>query len=365
MMRGVTAPVPSLEQLAGSAHGPRRAAEARGVTRPLSVAPMMDCTDRHFRVLMRQITRRTLLYTEMIVTGAILRGERARFLDFSPIEHPIALQLGGDDPAQLAECARIAEDWGYDEVNLNVGCPSSRVRSGSFGACLMARPETVARAVEAMRAAVAIPITVKHRIGIDDRDRYQDMLDFVRTVAAAGADRFTVHARKALLNGLSPKANREVPPLRHHDVHRLKAELPHLVIEINGGIRDLDSAAAQLAHVDAVMIGRAAYDDPWIFAGADRRFFGADWAPISRAAVAEAMIDYAGAQTRQGVPLHHVTRHMLQLFNGQRGARAWRRFLSEHAASRDASPDVIRQALARLPADASATTEAPLRAAAP
>jgi tRNA-dihydrouridine synthase A len=339
-------------------------AERRGITRPLSVAPMMECTDRHFRVLMRHITRRTLLYTEMIVTGAILRGDRARFLDFSPIEHPIALQLGGDDPAQLAECARIAEDWGYDEVNLNVGCPSSRVRSGSFGACLMARPETVARAVEAMRAAAAIPVTVKHRIGIDDQDRYEDMLGFVRTVAAAGADRFTVHARTALLNGLSPKENREVPPLRHHEVHRLKAEHPHLIIELNGGVRDLDAAAAQLAHVDAVMIGRAAYDDPWIFAGADRRFFGLDWAPSSRIAVAEAMAGYADDQARHGVALHHVTRHMLQLFSGQRGARAWRRHLSEHATSRDAGPEVIRQALARLPADAhTAPTE--LLAAAP
>jgi tRNA-dihydrouridine synthase A len=319
---------------------------------------MMECTDRHFRVLMRHITRRTLLYTEMIVTGAILRGDRARFLDFSPVEHPISIQLGGDDPTQLAECARIAQDWGYDEVNLNVGCPSSRVRSGSFGACLMARPETVARAVEAMRAAVAIPVTVKHRIGIDDHDRYEDMLGFVRAVAAASADRFTVHARKAVLGGLSPKENREIPPLRHHDVHRLKAELPHLAIEINGGLGDLDAAAAQLAHVDAAMIGRAAYDDPWIFAGADRRFFGSDWAPTSRAAVAEAMTGYADDQARRGVSLHHVTRHMLQLFSGQRGARAWRRFLSEQAQRQGAGPEVIRQALARLPADAH-TPDAP------
>jgi tRNA-dihydrouridine synthase A len=354
----VTAPASTAASIASGV----APASRRGVTRPLSVAPMMDYTDRHFRAFMRHITRRTLLYTEMVVTGAILRGDRGRFLDFSAIEHPIALQLGGDDPAALAECARIAEGWGYDEVNLNVGCPSDRVRSGSFGACLMARPDTVARAVEAMRAAVAIPVTVKHRIGIDDRDRYEDMLDFVRTVAAAGADRFTVHARKAWLSGLSPKENREIPPLRHHEVHRLKAELPHLAVEINGGILDLDGAAAQLAHVDAVMIGRAACDDPWIFAQADRRFFGSDWAPASRTAVAEAMIDYADDQMRRGAALHHVTRHMLQLFSGQRGARAWRRFLSAAAQRREAGPEVIRQALAELPADAPATPATPLLA---
>lgn len=321
----------------------------------------MDCTDRHFRYLMRQITRGTLLYTEMIVTGAILYGDRARFLDFSPIEHPIALQLGGDDPAALAACARIAEDWGYDEVNLNVGCPSSRVQSGRFGACLMAQPDTVARAVEAMRAAVSIPVTVKHRIGIDDRDSYEHMRDFVRAVASAGADRFSVHARIAWLSGLSPRENRDVPPLRYPDVHRLKAELPHLAIEINGGILDLDSAAAQLAHVDAVMIGRAAYDDPWRFADADRRFFASAWAPTSRAAVAEAMIDYADDHLRRGGALHHVTRHMLQLFSGQRGARAWRRFLGENASRSGTGPELIRDALAQLPADARA--HAPVLAA--
>lgn len=310
---------------------------------------MMDCTDRHFRYLMRQLTRRTLLYTEMIPTGTIIHGDRHRYLDFSPDEHPIAIQLGGDDPAQLAECARVAEAWGYDEINLNVGCPSSRVQSGRFGACLMARPEVVARAVTAMRAAVSIPVTVKHRIGIDDRDSYEHMHEFVRVVADAGADRFTVHARKAWLSGLSPKENREIPPLRYHDVHRLKRELPHLPIEINGGFRDLDGAAAQLERVDAVMIGRAAYDDPWIFADADRRFFGHDHAPASRAAVAEAMIPYAETQRARGLPLHHVTRHMLNLFAGQRGARAWRRFLTENAQLRGAGPEVIREALDRLP----------------
>jgi tRNA-dihydrouridine synthase A len=361
MMRGVTLPEPDIASAAGApALGPRR-----GTTLPLSVAPMMDCTDRHFRYFMRQITRRTLLYTEMIVTGAILRGERARFLDFSPVEHPIAIQLGGDDPADLAACARIAEDWGYDEVNLNVGCPSDRVQSGRFGACLMAQPDTVARAVEAMRAAVSIPVTVKHRIGIDDRDSYEHMRDFVRTVAGAGADRFSVHARIAWLSGLSPKENRDVPPLRYPDVHRLKAEHPHLAIEINGGIRDLDGAAAQLAHVDAVMIGRAAYDHPWLFADADRRLFASDWAPASRVAVAEAMIDYADDQLCRGNGLHYITRHMLQLFNGQRGARVWRRFLGEKALRRGIGPEVIRDALAQLPAEARAHAPAPALAATP
>lgn len=323
-------------------------AERRGVTAALSVAPMMECTDRHFRYFLRQISRHTLLYTEMIVTGTIIHGDRPRYLDFSEAEHPIALQLGGDDAEALATCARIAEDWGYDEVNLNVGCPSSRVSSGSFGACLMARPEVVARAVEAMRAAVAIPVTVKHRIGIDDRDRYEDMREFVRVVAEAGADRFSVHARKAWLSGLSPKENREVPPLRYADVHRLKREFPHLPIEINGGIVDLDSAQEQLAHVDAVMIGRAAYNTPWIFAEADARFFGSVAPTPTQKAVVEAMIDYVEAQRGRGVPLHRITRHMFQLFAGQRGARGWRRYLTEQAKSRDAGPEVLRVALDRF-----------------
>ncbi|MEM9488269.1 MAG: tRNA dihydrouridine(20/20a) synthase DusA, partial [Myxococcota bacterium] len=299
-----------------------------------------------FRFLMRQITRRTLLYTEMVTTGAILHGDRHRFLDFSLCERPLVLQIGGDQPEDLATCARLAEQWGYDEVNLNVGCPSSRVQKGNFGACLMARPEVVARSVAAMRAAVTIPVTVKHRIGIDDLDRYEDMAHFVTIVASAGADRFTVHARKAWLQGLSPKQNREIPPLRYSDVHRLKQEFPDLDIEINGGFHDLTAAWAQLAHVDAVMLGRAAYGQPWLFAEADRRFFASDWMPESRAAAAEAMIPYAEARLAEGVPLHRITRHMLNLFAGQRGARAWRRHLTVNACRPGAGAEVIGAALA-------------------
>lgn len=310
---------------------------------------MMDRTDRHFRVFMRQLTRQTLLYTEMITTGAIIHGDRPRHLDFDPVEHPLALQLGGDDPAQLAECAKIAEDWGYDEINLNVGCPSDRVQSGSFGACLMARPERVAEGVAAMRARVQLPVTVKHRIGIDDLDRYEDMLNFVDVVSAAGADRFSVHARKAILGGLSPAENRTIPPLRWSEVHRLKRERPGLLIEINGGIRTLDEAAAHLAHVDAVMIGRAAVDDPWIFADADRRFFGQSEGPAkSRFEAVEGLYGYADRLVARGGRLHHLSRHLLTLFQGMPGARAFRRHLSEAGQQSHAGAEVLREALSLI-----------------
>ena len=242
---------------------------------PLSVAPMMAWTDRHYRFFMRGLTRRTLLYTEMVTTGALLHGERARHLDFSPEELPLALQLGGDDPQALADCARMAEAWGYSEVNLKRGLPeSNRVQSGNFGACLMAQPETVASAVQAMKNAVSIPVTVKHRIGVDDLDRYEDMANFVQIVSAAGADRFSVHARKAWLRGLSPKENRSVPPLRYEDVYRLKKEFPHLTIELNGGVRTLEEVKTHLKHIDGVMLGRAAYENPYLFATADQMFYG-------------------------------------------------------------------------------------------
>ncbi len=252
----------------------RVGAGERGETRAVSVAPMMDRTDRHFRYFMRQITRRTLLYTEMVTMNAILHGDRESLLGYSEEEHPIALQLGGDDPGKLAECAKIAEDWGYDEVNLNVGCPSDRVQKGRFGACLMAYPDVVARSVEAMREACGLAVTVKHRIGVDDLDQYEDMKRFVETVARAGCDRFSVHARKAWLQGLSPKENREVPPLRYEDVYRLKDEFRDLKIEINGGIKTLAETKTHLERVDAVMIGRAAYDNPYVFAEVDREIFG-------------------------------------------------------------------------------------------
>ncbi len=321
----------------------------RGRRWPLSVAPMMDRTDRHYRFFMRQITRHTLLYSEMVTTPAILKGDRERFLGFDPRERPLALQLGGDDPRQLAQCAAIAEGLGYDEVNLNVGCPSDRVQKGRFGACLMAEPGRVADAVDAMRQAVALPVTVKHRIGIDDLDRYEDMRAFVETVATAGCDRFSVHARKAWLSGLSPKENREIPPLRYKEVYRLKRELPHLAIEINGGITSLDATEQHLRHVDGVMIGRAAYDRPYLFAEADRRFFGAESPPLTRRQVVDAMIPYLEHWYLRGTAVGHVTRHMLQLFAGQPGARAWRRHLSENAPH--AGPEILQAALARVPED--------------
>jgi tRNA-dihydrouridine synthase A len=315
--------------------------------RRLSVAPMMDRTDRHCRVFLRLVSARALLYTEMIPTGAILRGDRARFLDFDAAEHPVALQLGGADPAALAECTAIAEDWGYDEVNLNVGCPSDRVQNARFGACLMAKPETVAAAVTAMQAAARLPVTVKCRVGIDDRDAYEDLAAFVGTVADAGCTSFAIHARKAWLNGLSPKENREVPPLRYADVYRLKADFPALEIVINGGIESLDAAEAHLAEVDGAMIGRAAYQNPMMLAKADGRLFGVPGAAVpERHQIAARLIDYAATQLDQGVYLSRITRHILGLYAGVPGARAWRRHLSTHAHKPGAGVEVIEQALA-------------------
>jgi len=304
----------------------------RGTTPPLSVAPMMDRTDRHFRWLVRQVTRRTLLYTEMIPTGAILHGDRARHLGHDPVERPLAIQLGGDDPRGLAECARIAVDWGYDEVDLNVGCPSSRVRDGCFGAALMKRPGLVARAVEAMRAAVDVPVTVKHRIGVDEQDAYDDLLRFVDVVTRAGSDRFTVHARKAWLSGLSPKQNRTVPPLRYDDVYRLKAERPGLAVVLNGGVAGLDAVRRHLGRVDGVMVGRAAYADPWLLATADAELFGEPATePPTRAAVAERLVAYAEAQVARGARLHPVVRHANGLMTGVPGARRWRQAIADAA----------------------------------
>ncbi|PSO81334.1 MAG: tRNA dihydrouridine(20/20a) synthase DusA [Cyanobacteria bacterium QS_4_48_99] len=316
---------------------------------PLSVAPMMDRTDRHFRYLMRQITRHTLLYTEMVTTAAILNGDRHKLLGFSEVEKPLALQIGGDDPREAAECARIAQDWGYDEINLNVGCPSSRVQNGNFGVCLMAEPERVARAVEAMQKVVDLPVTVKHRIGFDDRDRYEDLADFVHIVSEAGCQHFTVHARKAWLEGLSPKENRNVPPLRYHDVHRLKQAFPHLFIEINGGFKSLEQAQEQLNFVDAVMIGRAAYDNPYIFATADSKIYGEEGISLSRHAVVEAMLPYIEEWVAKGVKLNAITRHMLHMFTGQPGTKAWKRYLSENAHLPSANSEVVRTALAKVP----------------
>jgi tRNA-dihydrouridine synthase A len=318
------------------------------LTHRLSVAPMMDRTDRHFRYFMRQITRRTLLYTEMVTSAAILHGDRHRLLGFSPAEKPLALQVGGDGPKALALCAQIAADMGYDEINLNVGCPSDRVQSGNFGACLMAQPERVAECVAAMGQAASIPVTVKHRIGIDDCDAYEDMVRFVKVVAEAGCDRFSVHARKAWLQGLSPKENRDVPPLRYGDVYRLKQEFPHLAIEINGGIQTLSQAQDHLRFVDAVMVGRAAYDNPFLFATADRIVYGEETEPTTSKAIANAMLPYVAQWTEQGLKLHKITRHMLQLFAGQPGSRQWKRYLTERSSEIGAGVEVVQAALSQV-----------------
>ena len=320
----------------------------RGDNHPVSVAPMMKRTDRHFRYLMRQISTRTLLYTEMVTTGAILHGEKARHLKYSEIEHPISLQLGGDDPKALRECALIAQDWGYDEVNINVGCPSDRVQKGRFGACLMAEPERVAEAVAEMRAAVSIPVTVKHRIGIDDLDRYEDMLRFVDVVSSSTADRFSVHARKAWLQGLSPKENRTIPPLRYADVYRLKAERPELRVEINGGVTDLDEMQDHLNHVDAVMVGRAAYENPMLFAKVDHCFYDMKVkAERSAFDVVESMRPYIADWLAAGGRLNTVTRHMLMLFYGRPGGRRWRRVLGD-AIKPGADMQLLDEALAAV-----------------
>ena len=307
---------------------------------------MMDCTDRHYRAFMRRLTKHTLLYTEMITARAIIHGDRDHLLGYHDAEHPVALQIGGDDSAMLAECARIAVDYGYDEVNLNIGCPSDRVQSGNFGACLMKEPETVAAAVHAMRQAVDVPITVKHRIGVDDLDRYEDMLRFVDIVAEAGADRFSVHARKAWLQGLSPKENRNVPPLRYDDVYRLKQERPKLPIEINGGIQTLEETQHHLKHVDAVMIGRSAYGNPYLFAQMDTALFGDTTAETpSRDDVALGMQEYIEEEMRKGQKPFHVLRHMLHLYAGCPGAKAWKRTLTERCHQEDVGPEVVQEAV--------------------
>ena len=313
---------------------------------PISVAPMMERTDRHCRYFLRQISRHVRLYSEMVTTGAVLHGDRGRLLAFDAAEHPVALQLGGAEPAALAACARIAADLGYDEVNLNVGCPSDRVQAGRFGACLMAEPALVARCFAAMQDAVAVPVTVKHRIGIDDQEDWPALRAFVAALADAGCRHVIVHARKAWLSGLSPKQNRDVPPLRYALVHRLKDAFPALQVTINGGIRTLDAAADHLARVDGVMLGRAAYEDPYLLATADARFFGDPAGPASRHRVVERMLPYIDAAVADGTPLRAVARHMIGLFNGLPGARAWRRHLSEHAGRPGAGADVVRRAAA-------------------
>ena len=310
-----------------------------------SIAPMMDWSDRHCRYLWRLISQHSRLYTEMVTTGALLHREPARFLDYNPEEHPLALQLGGSDADDLARCAILAEQWGYDEVNLNCGCPSDRVQNGMIGACLMAHPEKVADAYQAMQDKVDIEVTIKHRIGIDDMDDYEGMVNFIRPIAARGCQTFIVHARKAWLKGLSPKENREVPPLEYAFVHCLKQEFPELTIVINGGIKTLDDTLMHLTKVDGVMVGREAYSNPYLLAEVDQHVFG-DSHPIpSRTAIAEQYIDYCVKQMDKGSRLNHLSRHILGLYQGEPGARAFRRHISENAHRDNATVDVLVDAL--------------------
>ncbi|MFT5447720.1 MAG: tRNA-dihydrouridine synthase A [Gammaproteobacteria bacterium] len=320
------------------------------------VAPMMDATDRHCRYFLRQLSRHALLYTEMITTGAILHGDRESLLGFDAAEHPLALQVGGSVPADMARTAQIAQEAGYLEVNINVGCPSDRVKNGHFGACLMADPVLVARCVSEMRARVSIPITVKTRIGIDDQDSYEDLLHFIDTVHAGGCTTFIVHARKAWLSGLSPKQNREIPPLHYDRVHRLKRDRPELRIIINGGLTTIEQCRQQLVHVDGVMLGREVYRNPYLLADVDHQLFNAVQDAPTRAQCVALMTAYVQDQLARGSRLHAITRHMLGLFQHQPGARAWRRYLSEHVHRAGASEQTLLDALThmQLPQDSRA-----------
>nr|WP_265396243.1 tRNA dihydrouridine(20/20a) synthase DusA [Leptospira bandrabouensis] len=314
----------------------------------ISVAPMMDWTDRHFRFFIRLISKQALLYSEMVTTGAILRGkDNHRYLDFSKEEHPISLQLGGDSPVALAECAKIGEDYGYDEINLNVGCPSDRVQSGSFGACLMKEPDLVAEMVSACKAKVKIPVTVKHRIGVNGKESYEDLFHFVSKIKDAGVDHSIVHARIAILEGLSPKENRTVPPLRYEDVYRLKEEFPDLPITINGGIKTHAEIKEHLTKVDGVMIGRAAYDNPFLFHEVDQLYFGAKENPLSREEVLRELISYIHSALKKDGKVHHILRHILGLFHGEKGAREFRKFLTDRMHTIGANESILEDYLKR------------------
>ncbi len=302
---------------------------------------MVDWSDKHCRYLWRLISKHSLLYSEMVTTGAVIHGDRDRFLGFNPQEHPVALQLGGSDPQDLATCAELAEKWGYDEVNLNCGCPSDRVQKGMIGACLMAHPALVADCIGAMRNATRIPVTVKHRIGLDKIEDYDFLKTFVCTIAQTGCDTFIVHARNAWLEGLSPKDNREIPPLRYDWVYRLKAEHPELTILLNGGLKTLDQCADALQHIDGVMMGREAYHNPYLLADVDQRIYGDNTPARSRLEILEAYIEYCREQLARGVRLHHLSRHVLGLFQGQPGGRLFRRYISEHAPKANATVDVL------------------------
>lgn len=312
------------------------------------VAPMMDWTDRHDRVFLRQFSDRALLYTEMVTSAALKHGNARYLLQHHSIEHPIALQLGGSDPEELAAAARLGEDAGFDEINLNVGCPSNRVQSGAFGACLMGDPPLVASCIAKMREAVSVPVTVKCRIGIDDRDSEHELIDFVQIVAEAGCEIFIIHARKAILSGLSPKENRELPPLNYERVYAIKARFPELDIILNGGVRTLDSVEQLLQRVDGVMLGREAYQNPYLLHGVDSRLFGEIAADKNRLQYIYDYLPYIEQQLAEGTPLQHMTRHLLGLFRGQKGGKQYRRHLSENSYRKDAGIEVLLDAITHL-----------------
>ncbi|MBL4606406.1 MAG: tRNA dihydrouridine(20/20a) synthase DusA [Pseudomonadales bacterium] len=309
------------------------------------VAPMLDCTDRHERYFLRLISKHARLYTEMINCGALIHGDRAGFLRYDNSEHPLALQLGGSDPAQLSQCTRFAEEQGYDEVNLNVGCPSHRVQAGRFGACLMKEPEYVAEGIDAMRNTKNIEITVKCRIGVDDFDSYEWLCGFIETVSKAGCNTFIIHARKALLKGLSPKQNRSVPPLCYETVHKIKRDFPHLKIIINGGLNTLDQTQEQLQHTDGVMIGREAYSNPFMLAEVDHRLYGEEKPTLSRLNILESFYPYIEQHLGEGMKLSNISRHIVGLFQGQVGARRYRRYISENAFKPGAGIEVLQKAV--------------------
>jgi tRNA-dihydrouridine synthase A len=318
------------------------------VSRRFCVAPMMDWTTPHFRYLARLLSRRALLYTEMVTTGALIHGDTGRFLHHHPAEYPLALQLGGSNPSELAHCARLAEEHGFDEVNLNVGCPSDRVQNNMIGACLMGHPEKVAEGVAAMIAATALPVTVKHRIGIDGRESWEDLCQFIETIAAAGCRTFIVHARIAVLEGLSPKENRDVPPLKYPWVYDLKARYPELEIIINGGIKTFDECHHHLQHTDGVMLGREAYHNPWLLAGVDSEFFGEPDPAITRHQALQAMLPFIEEELDRGIYLSNITRHIMGLFHGQPGGRQFRRHISENAHRPGSGIEVVLDALAKV-----------------
>jgi tRNA-dihydrouridine synthase A len=321
------------------------------INRTFSVAPMLDWTDRHDRYFLRLISKHALLYTEMITTGALIHGDRQRYLQFNAEEHPVAIQLGGSEPADMALCAKMAEDEGYDEININVGCPSDRVQRGSFGACLMAEPNLVAECVSEMQNKVDIPVTVKSRIGIDNKDSYEALHHFIDTLANAGCQTFIIHARKAWLQGLSPKENRDVPPLRYDWVYQIKQDFPTLEIIINGGITTLDACDEHLQHVDGVMVGREAYHNPYLLATVDQRYYGATKPLPTRKQVLEAFCDYVQQQRDKDVYLKHMSRHILGLFQGMPGAKAWRRKLSENAHKPGAGITLLQEAASLVDCD--------------